>query len=161
MGGTHVFFLCLLSSFRLVCGLGLTLARVWLCCVLSSSAVGCMMLIYCLSCTQYTGALVGVGVLHRPRDCSSGLIVTVCVLHMDHYLVLYTVYWFTSWSFLVSFIGRVFVRPVSLLWFLYGVRITSWCYPFSSLFSMYVSVSQALMMWLLLCVLSVSLLGRV
>jgi hypothetical protein len=40
-------------------------------------AVGCMMLIHCLSCTQYTGSLVGVDVLHRPRDCSSGLIVMV------------------------------------------------------------------------------------
>ena len=77
MGGTHVFFLCLLSSFHLVCGLGLALAHVWLCCVLSSMAVGCMMLIHCLSFTQYTGSLFGVGVLHRPRDCSSGLIVMV------------------------------------------------------------------------------------
>jgi hypothetical protein len=113
-----VFFLCLLSSFRLVCGLGLALARVWLCCVLSSLAVGCMMIIHCLSCTRYTGSLVGVVVLRRPRDCSSGLIVMVshCVL-------------ITSWcctQYMGSLVGvfsvlrgRVFVRQASLLRFMY------------------------------------------
>jgi hypothetical protein len=105
VGGTHVFFLCLLSSFRLVCGLGLALARVCLCCVLSSMAVGSMILIHCLSCTQYTGTLVGVGVLHRPHDCSSGLIVTVA------YCV-----WITSWcctQYIGSLVGvfSVLHRP--------------------------------------------------
>ena len=30
----------------------------------------------------------------------------------------------------MSFIGRVIVRPVSLLRFVYSVRIISWCYPY-------------------------------
>ena len=105
MGGINGFFLCRLSYFRLVCGLGLALDRVWLCCVLSSLAVGCMMLIHSLSCTQYTGSLVGVGVLYRRRDCSSGLIVTVA------YCV-----WITSWcctQYVCSLVGVLSVlhRP--------------------------------------------------
>ena len=98
----YVFSLCRLSSFRLVCGLGLALGRVWLCCVLSALTVGCMMFIHCLSCAQYTGSLVGVfGVLHRPRDCSSGLIVTVvcCV-------------WITSWCF-TQYMGSLVPDVVS------------------------------------------------
>ena len=96
MGGTHGFFFCLLSYFRLVCGRGLALGRVWMFCVLSSLAVGCMMLIHCLSCTQYTGSLVGVGVLYRRRDFSSGLIVTVA------YCV-----WITSWC-CTQYMGSLF-----------------------------------------------------
>ena len=123
-----MFSLCLLSSFRLVCDLGLALARVWLCCVLSSLAMGCMMFIHCLSCTQYTGSLVGVfGVLHRPRDCLSSLIVTYCV-------------WITSWcctQYMGSLVGvfSVLHRPCDCssgltVAVVYSVRVTSRCYPF-------------------------------
>ena len=103
MGGTHMFFLCLLSSFHLVSGLGLALARV---AVLRVVLFGRGLYdVNSLSCTRYMGYLVGVGVLHRSRDCSSGLIVTVvyCV-------------WITSWcctQYMGSLVGvfSVLHRP--------------------------------------------------